>query len=261
MHSRYGRAFSLSPFGSGVRGIPKSANIWDNRIEVDVTLKNSLTTSTGTIRQAIRDALKVGDLEAAKRAVLNFYWLKLGPHELLADQIQYQRDETGKRVKGRWGEDESEGYSTLTGIRNRILNVVRFGEDLEPEYVERLDTRLPGFSRNSCSRFLSAGCSWNRYGMCTYDCGPVFWSKKGFADFLGTVKPHMNKMGWPYKGTAYRVLTPLYHIALDYTKPPIRIATEPDNGYSLKSMRKRRGEIYRTLNRVLDQIHDARSKI
>lgn len=63
--------------------------------------------------------------------VLNYFWLKLGQHELLFDRIQYGWDDKDRRMKGRFGEDESEGWHTLTGIRNRIINVVRFGERLQ----------------------------------------------------------------------------------------------------------------------------------
>ncbi|MCK4784871.1 MAG: hypothetical protein KAV87_14050, partial [Desulfobacteraceae bacterium] len=62
--------------------------------------------------------------------ILNFYWLKFGPHELLFDFIQYGRDETGRIVKGRFNVEEPEDWETLTGIRNRIINVMRFGDHL-----------------------------------------------------------------------------------------------------------------------------------
>ena len=42
--------------------------------------------------------------------VLNFYWLKLGAHELLFDRTQLEYDEHGKVRKGRWGLDESEKW-------------------------------------------------------------------------------------------------------------------------------------------------------
>lgn len=158
VNSRYGRAFSISPFGSGVRGVPKSEVI-GNRLgidETDIALKTRLTANTLKIREAIKTCLVTGDIQKARDAVLNFYWLKLGTHELLFDLIQYRRDSTGKLRKGRWGLDESEGWNSLTGIRNRIVNVVRYGEALEDIYVKNLDRKLPGFSRNSRNTFLSS---------------------------------------------------------------------------------------------------------
>ena len=77
------------------------------------------------------------------KMVLNFYWLKLGAHELLFDRTQLEYDEYGKVKKGRWGLDESEKWRTLNGLRNRIVNVTRYGEFLEDEYVLNLNRKLP----------------------------------------------------------------------------------------------------------------------
>jgi hypothetical protein len=260
VNSRYGRAFSMSPYGSNVRGVLKSEiwNIGDN--EIDIALKRKLTSNTGKIREGIRKSLLEGDIPGARASVLTYYWIKLGSHELLFDRTQYGRDPTGKLVKGRWGLDESEGWTTLTGIRNRIVNVARYGEDLEDIYVEHLDKRLPGFSRNSYNTFLSAAMTWNRYAMCAFDCGPVLWSKLGFVNF-NMVKERMNKLGWPYQSTAYQVLKPLYHITLDYRKPPIRLKDMPDEGYDLKSMKRRKKQILRKLSQVWDEMVTRRNNI
>ncbi len=265
-NSKYGRAFSISPFGIGVRGLPKTAiklrrpGRGPGIDERDIALKNRLATNTGKIRSAIKEFLVNKDIEKARNAILNYQWLKLGPHELLFDRIQYKRDDTGKLRKGRWGLDESEGPHTLTGIRNRIINCVRFGEHLEDVYVLHLDKRLPGLSGNSYSTFMSSAMTWNKYAMCAFDCGPVLWSKRGFVQFK-QIKKHQDKLGWPYKGTALQVLKPFYHIALDYRKPPIYLKNEQDNGYSLKSMRKRKMDLYEVIDKILDEIDKVRSNI
>ena len=101
VNSRLGRAFSISPYGSNVRWVPKS-EIWnqgDGTNEIDMTLKKRLTTNTGKIRERIRRSLLEGDIQSARTSVLNYYWLKLGAHELLFDRIQYVRDHTGKITK------------------------------------------------------------------------------------------------------------------------------------------------------------------
>ncbi len=41
---------------------------------------------------------------------------------------------------------KSDGCRNLTGIRNRIINVIRYGERLQNSYVSSLNTKLPGFS-------------------------------------------------------------------------------------------------------------------
>jgi hypothetical protein len=191
--------------------------------------------------------------------VLNFYWLKLGAHELLFDRTQLEYDEHGKVRKGRWGLDESEKWRTLNGIRNRIVNVTRYGEFLDDKYVLNLNRRLPGFSRNTRSTFLSSAFSWNRYGMCAFDCGPVLWSKKGFVHF-SQVKKRMNQIGWPYRGCPSQVLRPLYRIGLNYRRPPIRRRGDPDEGYSLKSLRSRACQIYEIIDNLLNEINRIRKE-
>ena len=260
VNSRYGRAFSISPFGVGVRGVP-NIGIRSGIDEADMALKSRLASSTQTIRTSIAEALEKGNLDDARQTVLNYQMLKLSSaHEILYDKIQYRRDSTGKRRKGRWGLDESEGWNSLTGIRNRIVNVIRYGEDLEDTYVENLNRKLPGFSRNSRSTFLSSAMTWNKYAMCAFDCGPVLWSKSGFVDF-SMVKHHMNEVGWPYKSTALKILKPFYRIALDYTKSPICNRKKPNQGYDLDSIRQKRGELYELLDDILNAIHEIRSGI
>jgi hypothetical protein len=193
--------------------------------------------------------------------VLDYYWLKLGPHELLFDRIQYGRDHVSKVKKGKWAiQDESQGWKTLTGIRNRIVNVIRYGEDLQEEYIEHLDKPMPGFSRNSKSTFLSSALSWNRYGLCAFDCGPVIWSKRAFVHF-SQVKDRMNKLRWPYQSTASEVLRPLYTIALNYRRPPIRRRGAPNEGYSLESMRRRSCQLYEIIDSTLNEIYQIRQTI
>lgn len=261
INSRYGRAFSFSPFGAGVRGVPRSKykSIPRGLDEIDMALKDRLTKNTGHIRSAIADALEIGHLDDARQMVLNFYWLKLGAHELLFDRAQLKHNEQGKVRKGRWGLDESEKWQTLTGIRNRIVNVTRYGEFLENKYVLNLNRKLPGFSRGSQSTFLSSAFSWNRYGMCAFDCGPVLWSKKGFVHF-SQVKKRMNEIGWPYHGTPSQVLRPLYTIGLNYRRPPIRRRGDPDEGYSLKSLRRRACQIYEIIDNILNEINRIRNE-
>ena len=131
--------------------------------------------------------------------------------------------------KGRWGLDESEKWTTLTGIRNRVVNVIRYGEHLQTDYVKRLNRKLPGFTPGAAVLSWPLAVSWNKYGLCAFDCGPVFWSRRGFVHFR-QVKRRMNELGWPYKSNARQVLKPLYHIALDYRMPPIRMIYEPEEG-------------------------------
>jgi hypothetical protein len=261
INSKYGRAFSLSPFGAGIRGVPrpKDTGIPYGLDEIDIVLKNRLTENTRQIRSAISTALESGHVNKARQMVLNFYWLKLGAHEMLFDRTQVEYDEQGKVRKGRWGLDESEKWLTLNGIRNRIVNVTRYGEFLEDKYVLNLNRKLPGFSRGTQSTLLSSAFSWNRYGMCAFDCGPVLWSRKGFVNF-SRVKERMNQIGWPFHGCPSQVLRPLYTIALNYRRPPIRRRGDPDEGYSLKSLRRRACQIYENIDNLLNEINRIRNE-
>ena len=76
INSRYGRAFAISPFGVGVRGVPRSKTkgIPRGLDEIDMALKVRLTDNTGRIRTAIAKALQTGNLNDARQMVLNFYW-------------------------------------------------------------------------------------------------------------------------------------------------------------------------------------------
>ncbi len=151
INSRFGRAFAFSPFGPGVRGVPRSKydGIPRGLDEIDMALIARLTENTRHIRFAIANALKFGQLDDARQMVLNFYWLKLGSHELLFDRTQLEYDEHGRVRKGRWGLDESEKWRTINGIRNRIVKLIRYGENLEARNVENLNRKLPGFSRGT----------------------------------------------------------------------------------------------------------------
>ena len=116
VNSRYGRAFAISPFGLGVRSVPRSkvAGIPPGLDETDLELLNRLTANTHIIRKAIQSFLNKRKVKEARNAILNYYWLKLGPHELLFDRIQYGEDERGKIVKGRINVEEPEDWKTPT---------------------------------------------------------------------------------------------------------------------------------------------------
>jgi hypothetical protein len=262
INSRYGRAFAISPFGAGVRGVsrPRYKGLPRGLDEIDMALKDRLTKNTGHIRSAIAKALESGHLNDARQAVLNFYWLKLGAHELLFDRTQLEYDDYGYLRKGRWGLDETEKWRTLNGIRNRIVNVTRYGEFLEDKYVLNLNRKLPGLSgRGTKNTFLSSALSIFKYGICSMDCGPLVYSKKGFVHF-SQVKNRMNLIGWPYHGCPSQVLRPLYKIGLNYRRPPIRRRGDPDEGYSLKSLRRRACQLYEIIDNLFNEINRIRNE-
>ena len=57
-----------------------------------------------------------------------------------------------------------------------------------------------------------------------------------------------------------RYLRPLYKIALNYRRPPIRRRGDPDEGYSLKSLRRRACQIYEIIDNILNEINRIRNE-
>ncbi len=260
--SRYGRAFSISPFGVGVRGVPriKTKGIPKGLDEIDMELKNRLTYNTQQIRKTISEAIDGDDIETARIAVLNYFWLKIAQHEIYFDLIQYGENFSGKIVKGKTNFLLPENYKSLLGIRNKILNIVHFGGHLDSVYVKALNKKLPGFGKNTFNTFLSSSMTWNRYGCCSFDCGPILWSKKKFVHY-SQIQHRMIKTEWPYKGTASELLRPLYTIALNYRRLPIRIREEQDEGYSAKSLKRRACPIYAILDDISEKIQQQRKSL
>jgi hypothetical protein len=247
VNSRYGRAFSQSPFGSGTRGVPPSEMKGDPTAASPEALavKQRLFQRTRSVRDAIRRTLSEGEITWARHMVLDFWWLKVGPHELLFDRVQ----NIGGR-RGKWRLPELE--HTPGGVRDRIINVIRYGEELQDAYLERMIGPINTFR----TRFLST-MRWDRYATCVFDCGPVLWSRSGFVHF-STVKDRMNELDWPYRSTAREILKPFYHVALDYNRYPIRDRKHPDEGYSLRSMRQRGEVILKVLDKVSEELALAR---
>ena len=70
VNSRYGRAFAISPFGPGVRGVPrpKERRPMPRGIdEIDVALMKRLNSNTQRIRESIKTALQREDFTQARQ--------------------------------------------------------------------------------------------------------------------------------------------------------------------------------------------------
>jgi hypothetical protein len=259
INSRYGRCFSISPFGSGVRGVPKE-KLWKCRAgidEFDLDLIARLSTNTARIRDSIRTCLINKDYRTARNTVLNYYWLKLGIHEMLFDRVYCQEDCSGRLMRGQWEIDDEDETDTISGLRCKIINHIRYGrKTLVINHINHLNTKLSGLSGKSLSTFLQSAMTWNRYAMCSFDCGPVAISKgSGFVSF-NMIKRYMNKMDWPYQGTPHQILSHFYDL-ICYRQPPLCIDGS-NKSWSLKSMKARACEIYEFLDHHLDTIHHLR---
>jgi len=98
VNSLFGRSFAISPFGLGVRGVPRPRykGIPRGLDEIDIALKGRLGVNTGHIRSAIAKSLQNGNFNDARKMVQNYFWIKIGAHEILFDRIQLERDKFGK---------------------------------------------------------------------------------------------------------------------------------------------------------------------
>ena len=94
IHSRFGRGFSISPFGSGIRGVKKPIPDYElpGLNTTAIELRSELTRKTQRIRNTIKECIYQGSIDEARNLVLDFYWLKLAQHELLFDRVQYGWD-------------------------------------------------------------------------------------------------------------------------------------------------------------------------
>ncbi|MBW1820186.1 MAG: hypothetical protein JRI92_00250 [Deltaproteobacteria bacterium] len=75
VNSRYGRSFAFSPFGLGVRGVPKPRydGIPPGLNEIDLKLKRKLTTNTHKNREAIRIFLAEDKIEKPWMATVTWF--------------------------------------------------------------------------------------------------------------------------------------------------------------------------------------------
>lgn len=262
INSRYGRSFSISPFGSSVRAVPKGklSKCRVDMDEYDMDLIERLSTNTARIRDSIRASILSGNYGEARNTVLNYYWMKVGIHELHFDRVHLQEDRDGRLIRGEWEIDDADNSVTISGLRYRIINHIRYGRKaLGINYIKLLNTELPGLSGRCRSTFLQSAMTWNRYAMCAFDCGPIAISKgSGFVSF-DMVRRYMNKIDWSYRGTPHQILSRFYDL-ISYRQPPLRINAD-DTTWSLKSMRSRACQLYEFIDQKLDMIHQIREDI
>lgn len=260
INSRYGRCFSISPFGLGVRGVPKErlskcrAGLDDHNL----ALIEKINVNTRKIRDIIKTSLREGNVSDAKDSVTTFYFLKLWAHEVITDQCYIKTAKNGEQVRSKFKLDESEKWDTLNGIRNHVINSVRYFEDLEDECVKLMDCKLPGFTHGTKSTFVNGGLNLRRFALCSMDFGPIIFSRSEFVDYK-LVKRLFNEVQFPQRGDPIEILRPYFRIVL-YRDPPLCVKGKYKS-YSLKSMRKRSCELFEFIDRIMDEINESRKKI
>jgi very-short-patch-repair endonuclease len=168
LNSPYGRSFSLSPAGPGSvyagggKGVVKLPldSYRENKglLRQSERVKVSLDRKVKQLKQSIESLIKNKHYELAWEYLQNFWWLRLGLHEYVFD-VQFHKDTLPK--------DDVREY-VLASMYNKM----------------DLSVAIPTvFTDDQMLSALSHKFSWSRYGMCSYDCGPLAVGRNGFVPY------------------------------------------------------------------------------
>ena len=170
-----GGAFQVSPCGQGSLYVGDSRGklrppdpMWqeDNDLARDLAArmratKKRLSEMTGELRCALRKLLYVQNYGEVWGTLQDYWWVKLGMHELACD------GELGKEP----------GDKEKNPVRWQLIKSSHLGENLR--------TRPPDFSASDIDHFIGRGhgLTWGSYAPCSFECGPIAVSKGGFVRF------------------------------------------------------------------------------
>jgi len=257
INSKYGNLFSISPFGAGVmyfKNSQKKHLIIKNRDKTSNQISAELTDQTNHIKTCVHNAIKLKRYRLAESYIMNFFWIKLGPHELLFDEQPLPN----------WNfKNKPTEVTTCDELRSLFINAIRFGQRIDQKYIKMISKELPVKNKKkSKSNFLSHYMKWNKYGMCSFDCGPVLWSKKSFVGF-SKIRTVMKKEGWPWSNReAIDLLKPLYKIALNYREHPALYDIElVSEGHDLETLKSKRKDIVKIVKMLLNEIKIEKKKL
>jgi len=168
--SPYGRAFQVSPcgrgycyLGSGKGNCRPPKGMWseDKCLERDTcATKDRLTEILHELRGALRELFKAEKYGEVWGTLQDYWWLKLGTHELAYD--------------GDLGEPPD--HKEKNPVRRQLIESIHRGMDLSEQRPQKVPER-------DILRFLSYNLRWDRYAICSYDCGPITISKGTFVRF------------------------------------------------------------------------------
>jgi len=164
-----GRAFRVSPCGPGVcyLGRPRGTcrppkGMWQQDsalVEDTVATRRRLREITRDLRGVLRESLDAQNHPEVWRTLQDYWWMKLGVHELAYDC-----------ALGRSADREKHP------VRPRLTESIRCGTNLgdkRPQDIEAEDIR----------HFLSYNLRWDQYAPCSFECGPIAISMRGFVGF------------------------------------------------------------------------------
>ncbi len=243
--SRYGRSFAVSPFGVGTRGYrrPKNNGLPRKVNEKAIELKKQLDTKTRLLRNTIAQNLESKKYQQVAEILENFYWVKLGKHEIFYDGA------INKRL-------EESQCNTVGDIRVHVINSIRCFESIDNKVIKKMNKELPGLSGSHTRNTYIKTLRWNSYACCAFSDGCVAFNSHRFISFKD-VRTNVQKSN----GSSLTVIRKLYEVFIDYKKPPFYDGKESCGGYSQKSMRKRKTAIYKVVDAALDKINRAQRAI
>jgi len=178
-YSINGRSFSLFPSGNGsvyAGGGKGSIKLNKNCFPQNIILtnetneiKNSLLNKTRILRKKIKEQLFQNNKKTAWEMIQNYFWLKFGLHEYAFDCSFSQAINNKDNVIR---ENDIRTY-----IEQSMLRGIDLGENIPTS-----------FSNDDIIKLLRYKFRWNRYAICSYDCGPIAYGKGGFKTFTEIAK-------------------------------------------------------------------------
>jgi hypothetical protein len=166
--SPYGRSFSLSPAGKGQvyvgagRGtvrIPGDSYASNPDLLAETEcIRKSLDTRVKRLKREIERLVLGEDYELAWEYMQNYWWIRLGMHEYVFD--------------AQFGTAKIPRDDVRHFILASIYNKIDLSNDVPRHFT---DSQILDSLRR---RF-----AWDRFGCCSYDCGPIALGKGGFVPY------------------------------------------------------------------------------
>lgn len=248
--SPYGRSFSLSPAGvggvyaGGGKGVAKlPQDSYGENLELKnetERIKASIDRKVKQLKRKIELFIKYKNYPRAWEYLQNFWWLRLGLHEYAYD-VYFQSSPLP--------EDD---------VRDHVLVSMynKFDLSIDPPTI---------FTDEQLLHSLRYKFSWNRYGVCSYDCGPLAIGKKGFvpyreaaqrikkyfkenADLLPALETLNQKRDF-----AASSLEELYDFQILYHRQPLGFYLHDSFEKNKEDLRKKIIQVEKRLHEIIDE--------
>ncbi len=166
-----GRAFKVSPCGGygycylgrgKGRQRPPREELWkeDSALARDTdATRRELNAMTGNLRCALRELLGSGNHREVWRTLQDYWWMRLGMHELAYDVVLGREPDVKEKP-----------------VRRQLLRSTRCGLNFRTDWPSEIQPEV-------IDHFLGYGLTWDSYAPCSFECGPIAVSKGRFVRF------------------------------------------------------------------------------